>query len=166
MWLSASAILPTHERGIWGDTFCIRWIFKWINISIGIWSLKKKIRYLLFKKTASSDPYFIFLHDANHVSGHYEPLMYGKLSICNIGGPHIYLSLICKDLESQWKWIMCRIHGHGLQIATTVTSSCGDSLFNEIFYLVLNLVESTFIMIGHMGHPEASQGDLENQPVL
>jgi hypothetical protein len=22
MWLSASAILPAHERGLWGDTFC------------------------------------------------------------------------------------------------------------------------------------------------
>jgi hypothetical protein len=28
------------------------------------------------------------------------------------------------------------IHCHGLQIVTIVLSSCGDSLFNEIFYLV------------------------------
>jgi hypothetical protein len=31
---------------------------------------------------------------------------------------------------------MHRIHCHGLQIATIVASSCGDSLFNAIFYLV------------------------------
>ena len=26
MWLSASSVLPAHERGLWGDTFCIRWL--------------------------------------------------------------------------------------------------------------------------------------------
>jgi hypothetical protein len=100
MQLSGSTILPAHERGLWGDTFCILWLSKWLNISIGIWSLTIKTRYLLFNKTASSDPYCILFHDANPISGHYEPLLYIKLSICNIGGPHIYFSLICKDLES------------------------------------------------------------------
>jgi hypothetical protein len=28
MWLSTFATLPTHERGLWGDTFCIRWLSK------------------------------------------------------------------------------------------------------------------------------------------
>ena len=72
MRLSASAILPAHERGIWGDTFCIWWSSKWLNISIGIWSLTRKTRYLLFNKTASSIPYCILLHDVNPVNGHYE----------------------------------------------------------------------------------------------
>jgi hypothetical protein len=58
------------------------------------------------------------------------------MSICNVEGAHIYLSLICKDLESQWKWIMHRIDCHGLQLATTVVSSCGDSQFNAICCLV------------------------------
>jgi hypothetical protein len=31
---------------------------------------------------------------------------------------------------------MHHIHSHGLHIATTIASSCGDSLFNAIFYLV------------------------------
>jgi hypothetical protein len=26
VWLSASPFLPTHERGLWGDTFCIQWL--------------------------------------------------------------------------------------------------------------------------------------------
>jgi hypothetical protein len=42
MWLSASAILPADERGVWGDTFCIWWLSKWFNISIGMWSLTRK----------------------------------------------------------------------------------------------------------------------------
>jgi hypothetical protein len=107
-----------------------------MNISIGIWSLTRKKIYLLFNKIASTDPYCILFHNVNPVSGHYEPLIYRKLPICNLGGIHIYLSLICKYLESHWKRIMDRIHFHGLHIATTIASSCGDSIFNAIFYLV------------------------------
>ena len=81
MWLSTSPILPAHERGIWGDTFCIRWLSNWMNISVGIWSLTRKTRYLLFNKIASNNPYCILFHDANFVSGHYEPLLYIKMSI-------------------------------------------------------------------------------------
>jgi hypothetical protein len=103
MRLSAYRIMPAHERGIWGDTFCIRWLSKWLNISIGIWSLTIKTTFLIFNKTASNNPYYILFHDANVVSGHYEPLLYIKFSICDHGGPHIYLSLIFKDLELQWK---------------------------------------------------------------
>jgi hypothetical protein len=130
MWLCAYPILPTHERGLWGDTFCIRWLYNWLNISIGIWSLTRKTRYLLFNKNASNNPYCILFHDDNVVSGHYEPLLYKKNSICNIGGPCIYF------LESQWKRIMHRIDSHGLQLATIVVFSCGDSLFNAIFCLL------------------------------
>ena len=39
MRLSTSPTLPAHERGLWGDTFCIRWLSNWLNISVGIWSL-------------------------------------------------------------------------------------------------------------------------------
>jgi hypothetical protein len=137
MRLSASPVLPAHERGLWGDTFCIRWLSNWLNISVGIWSLTRKTRYLLFNKTTSDNPYCILFHDANVVSGHYEPLLYRKMSICNVEGAHIYLSLIFKDLESQWKQIMHRIDCHGLQLATNVVSSCGDSLFNAICCLVV-----------------------------
>jgi len=136
MRLSTSATLPPHERGLWGDTFCMQWLAKWLNISIGIWSLTRKRRYLLFNKTASIDPYCILFHDAIPLSGHYETLLYKTLSICNIGGSNIYLSLACKDLQSHWKWIMHHIHSHVLHIATTIISTCGDSLFNEIFYLI------------------------------
>jgi hypothetical protein len=78
----------------------------------------------------------ILFHDANPVSGHYEPLLYRKISICDLGVPHIYLSLICKDLESHMKQSMHHIYSHGLHMATTIASSCGDSLFNAICYLV------------------------------
>jgi hypothetical protein len=56
MRLSVSATLSPHERGLWGDTFCIRWLAKWMNISIGIWSLTRKRIYLLFNKTKYRDP--------------------------------------------------------------------------------------------------------------
>jgi hypothetical protein len=75
MRLFASPILPTHERGIWGDTFFIWWLSNWLNISIEIWSLTRKTIYLLFNKIASNNPYCIVFHDANVVSGHYEPLL-------------------------------------------------------------------------------------------
>jgi hypothetical protein len=75
MRLSASLVLSAHDRGLWGDTFCIRWLSNWLNISIGIWSFTRKTRYLLFNKTASDNPYCILFHDANALSGHYEPLM-------------------------------------------------------------------------------------------
>jgi hypothetical protein len=136
MWLSASAALPAHERGLWGDTFCIRWLSNWLNISVGIWSLTRKRRYLLFNKGASGNPYCILFHDANGLSGHYEPLLYRKMSMCNVEVAHIYLSFFCKDLESQWERIMHRIDSHGLQVATNVVSNCGDSLFNAICCLV------------------------------
>jgi hypothetical protein len=58
------------------------------------------------------------------------------MSIRNVEESHIYFSLICKDLELQWKQIMHRIDCHGLQLATTVVSSYGDSLFNAICCLV------------------------------
>jgi hypothetical protein len=112
--LFASPVLPAHERGLWGDTFCIRWLSNWLNISVGIWSLTRKTRYLLFNKTTSDNPYCILFHDANALSGHYEPLLYRKMSICNIEGPHIYVSVICKDLQSKWKQILHGIDCHGL----------------------------------------------------
>jgi len=136
MWLSTSPILPAHERGIWGDTFCIRWLSNWLNLSIGIWPLTRKTRYLLFNKIAHENPYCFLFHDANSVSGHYETLLYRKMSIWNVEGAHIYLSLICKDLESQWKWIMHHIDCHSLQLATIVVSSYGDIMFNAICCLV------------------------------
>jgi hypothetical protein len=136
MQLSASPVMPAHRRGLWGDTFCIQWLSNWMNISVGIWSLTRKTRYLLFNKTASDNPYCILFHDANALSGHYEPLLYKKMSICNIEGPRIYLSVVCKDLQSQLKWILHGIDCHGLHLARNVVSTCGDSLFNAICCLV------------------------------
>ena len=78
MWLSAFAMFPSKERGLWGHTFCIQWLSKWLNIPIGMWSLTKKTRYLLFNRTTSNDPYCMLFHDANPVSGYYESLVYRK----------------------------------------------------------------------------------------
>ena len=36
MRLFASPIQPAHERGLWGDTFCIWWLSNSLNISVGI----------------------------------------------------------------------------------------------------------------------------------
>jgi hypothetical protein len=132
MRFSASPILPAHQRGLWGDTFCIRWLSNWLNISVGIWSLTRKTRYLLFNKTAFDNPYCILFHDVDALSGHYEPLLYIKMSICNTEGPCIYLFVICKYLQSQWKQILDGIDYYGLQLAKNGVSSCGDSLFNAI----------------------------------
>jgi hypothetical protein len=92
--LSASPVLPTHQRGLWGDTFCIQWLSNSLNISVGIWSLTRKARYLLFNKTASENPYCILFNDVDALNCHYEPLLYRKMSICNIEGPRIYLFVI------------------------------------------------------------------------
>ena len=48
------------ERGLWGDTFCIRWLSKWFNIPIGVWSLKMKTRYLFLNHDLDSIPLNIF----------------------------------------------------------------------------------------------------------
>jgi hypothetical protein len=71
--LSASSNVNENERGLWGDTFCIRWLEKWLNISIAVWSLMRKTKYFHFNINANADPYCILFHDANPVSGHYEP---------------------------------------------------------------------------------------------
>jgi hypothetical protein len=94
MQLFVSPVLFAHQRGLWGDTFCIRCLSNWLNISVGIWSLTRKTRYLLFNKNASDNPYCILFHNVDALSGHYEPLLYRKMPICNIEGPRIYFSFI------------------------------------------------------------------------
>jgi hypothetical protein len=136
MRLSASPNVNINERGLWGDTFCIRWLAKWLNIPVAIWSLTRKTRYLYFNRDAAIDPYCILFHDANPVSGHYEPLLYKKLSTCNFEETNTYLSQMCENLECHWNSIMHRMHTHGLRRAITNTSSCGDSLFVAICYLI------------------------------
>ena len=85
MRLLASMALNEMQRGQWGDTFCICWVAKWLNISISIWSLTRKNKYLLFNPTANINPYCILFHDANPSSGPYGPLLYKKLTIIAIG---------------------------------------------------------------------------------
>jgi hypothetical protein len=80
MRLAASSNVNENERGLWGDAFCIRWLARWLNISITVWSLTRKTRYLHFNRNANGDPCCILLHDANLVSGHCEPLLYKKPS--------------------------------------------------------------------------------------
>jgi hypothetical protein len=43
---------------------------------------------------------------------------------------------MCKNLEYYWKCNMDKMHSYGLSKAIPVVSSCGDSLFREIFYLI------------------------------
>jgi hypothetical protein len=50
MWLYASMNQSENERGIWGDTFFIRWLANWLNISITVWVVTRKIRYFLFNE--------------------------------------------------------------------------------------------------------------------
>ena len=125
MRLIASLNVNGNERGIWGDTFCIWWLVKWLKISIVVWSLTRKTRYLYFNKDSNIDPYCILFHDANPVCVHYEPLLYKKLSACNFEETNNYLSQICKNLECHWNSIMHRMHSHGLKRAIPNTSSCG-----------------------------------------
>jgi hypothetical protein len=72
MWLSASSNVNENERGLWGDTFFIRWLEKWLNISIVVWSLTRKTKYFHFNRNANADPNCILFHDANPISGHYN----------------------------------------------------------------------------------------------
>ena len=50
MWLYASMNQSENERGIWGDTFFIRWLANWLKISITVWVVTRKIRYFLFNE--------------------------------------------------------------------------------------------------------------------
>jgi hypothetical protein len=93
-------------------------------------------RYLLFNKNANVDLYCILFHDTNSLGGHYEPLIYKISFICNFGSYNTYLSLMCKDLQFHWKHIMHDMHTHGLDIETTSTTSCCESMFNTLCYLV------------------------------
>jgi hypothetical protein len=51
MCMFASSNLNDNERGLWGDTFCIRWL----NKSIVVWSLMRKTNYFHFNKDANAD---------------------------------------------------------------------------------------------------------------
>ena len=56
------------ERGLWGDTFCIRWLSKWLNILIGLWSLTMKTRYLFFNHDLDTIPLNILFHDTDPIT--------------------------------------------------------------------------------------------------
>ena len=75
-------------------------------------------------------------HDANPSSGHYDPLLYNKLTICNFEPCSTYLSLICKELEHNWNCIANDMKLHGLNTTTRYISKCGDNLFNSICHLI------------------------------
>lgn len=136
MHCSASTNIKESDRGLWGDTFCICWLAKWLDISIAVWSLTRKTRYFLFNQHENTIPYCILFHDENPVSGHYEPLLYQKFPIRICNQSNIYLSSICKDIESHWMHIADNMLLNELMIAKKMPSNCGDSLFNAIFYLV------------------------------
>lgn len=54
MRCSTSTNIKEYDRGLWHDTFCIRWLAKWLDISIEVWSLKRKTRYFLFNQHDNS----------------------------------------------------------------------------------------------------------------
>jgi len=96
----------------------------------------EETKYFHFNKNASADPYYMLFHDANLVSGLYEPLLYKKLARCNIEQPDTCLSPMCKNLEYYWKCNMEKMHYYGLSKAIYVVSSCNDSLFKTLYYLI------------------------------
>ena len=83
MRFSASNRNFQSERGLSGDTFFIRWLSKWLNIPIGVWSLTMKTRYLFFNHDLDKIPLNILFHDTNPISGHFEPLLYKILRRCD-----------------------------------------------------------------------------------
>ena len=124
MRYSASTNIKESERGLWGDTFCIRWLAKWLDISIAVWSLTRKTRYLLFNQHENAIPYCILFHDANPVSGHYEPLVYQKFPICISNQCHIYLSHICKDIEKYISPSKCTLRSWMVISLALVVGDC------------------------------------------
>ena len=82
MQISAYTSATGIEQGLWGDTFCIRWIANWLNILVVGWLLKNKSRYFLFNKDTNTSPYCILFHDTNSDCKHYESLLYKKTT-CN-----------------------------------------------------------------------------------
>jgi hypothetical protein len=97
-----------------------------------VWSLKNKARYFLFKKDANTNPYCILFQDTNSNCGHYEPLLYKKIPTMNTERYNDYLSLVCKDIENNWKSITNELCMHQLDRPIPTISNCGDSIFSTI----------------------------------
>ena len=128
------AILQS-ERGLWGDTFCIRWLSKWLNIPIGVWSLTMKTRYLFFNHHLDTIPLKNSFHDTDPISGHFEPLLHKKLPRWNFV-QNYYLSPLWKYLEKHYESIVNEMKIHGLYIAKTTMSKCPNSMFSAICHLI------------------------------
>ena len=70
MQLSTSTNQPENERGIWGGTFFLQCLANRINISIKVWSLTRKRRYLLFNGNASTYMHCILFRSSNPITNH------------------------------------------------------------------------------------------------
>ena len=74
MRLSTKPTQPSDEVGLWGDIFYIKWLSKWLNIHICIWSKTRGKKYLDFNHNLDIEPYNIFFHDEKPLNGYFEPL--------------------------------------------------------------------------------------------
>lgn len=135
MKFSASNSNFESERGLWGDTFCIRWLSKWLNIPIGVWPLTRKTKYLFFNHHLDTIPLNILFHDTNPVTGNFEPLLHKILPRCN-SVQNYYLSPLCKNLENHYESIFHEMKIHGFHIAKKTMSKCPNSMFSAIFHLI------------------------------
>lgn len=67
MRLSAVPRLDSKEYGLWGDLFCIKWLSKWLNVQICVWSSTTKSKYLHFNEESQGNTYSILFHDENPI---------------------------------------------------------------------------------------------------
>ena len=106
MRLSTSTILH-GQHGLWGDTFCIRWVSKWLKIAIAIWSTTTKQKYLHFNNNITKHTYSILFHDKNPIGGHYKPIISKK---------YTYLTIIHHQFTSQTFVLFYKVIGNKLHL--------------------------------------------------
>ena len=102
MKMSAPFLIPPEHRGLWGDIFCIKWLSKWLKISIRVWSSMNKKIYLHFNSTLSKNTYDILFHDQNPLGGNFQPLLCKRQSDMNDSHENNENLMRYENIKQQW----------------------------------------------------------------
>ena len=131
MHLSTTSTTSCNEVGLWGDIFCIKWLSKWLNIQVSVWSSTRKSKYLHFNNASDRHAYSILFHDQDPLHGHFEPLIHkhqfpfpqGTNFSTNPPMPHAPTNPSLKASQASQ---------YSFYTNVSSISNCGDSLFNAI----------------------------------
>lgn len=136
MRLSATEINGNGETGLWGDTFCLKWLALWLNIPICIWSTTHKVMYLHFNKDACNPTISILFHDTNARVGHYEPV-FSRLNTYNfIQTIQTHLPITHCNFNDIWNTIANAFDKLGLCRPTQFATTCDENMFAAIAFLL------------------------------